>query len=334
MLTLRRILFFSLLSLLTAGCVKENRDNCRGLKLQFTYTYNNQDQNLLLEEVGSIRIYLFAQNTGILVDIIEVGAQDIARGYVYADILDGVYTAVAWGASSENMTQGGYRATTSISQAPPPVAIGSTSLNDFRMMLAYGLLPANPEAEVAPQVKNFDHLFWAIAEDITVAGRGTRTIPFEFQKNTSTLRVIINGIQYLPGRSLAPLNVFTTGKNWAYAYNNIPDVAAAPRMLYEPQSVTVDVNRMEADIRQQRFVIAQSATDPVLLYIRDAQHGVNMLNPINVINAILQSPDYNNQADIDREDLFIIELSIAFDLSITVTVNGWEIIILDPIIRD
>jgi hypothetical protein len=315
----------------------------QGLRLQFRYTHNSQNQDLLFEQVGSIRVFLFDQNTGTLAYIIPVGTQDIAKGYIDANVAQGLYTAIAWGGSSTNMLQGGYTdaqatnpATAGAVLQTVPIAIGSTTFDNFRMMLSYDLLPAgsNTLADVAPKVSDFDDLFYASTEDIFVVSNKQQTVDLSFIKNTSTLKITVTGLQHL--RSAMPLNVFTTGKNWLYEYDNTPDTYT-PRMLYLPQSETLAANNtMEVSIKQQRIHISQSAIDQIMLYVQDPATGTDIIAPLNVTAAIMQNPAYQSQAAIDAEDLFTINLAItapddSYDLTVTITINDWEIVILNPI---
>jgi hypothetical protein len=326
---LKRLLFISLLILTaTTGCIKDSLDDCeRGLRLQFRYIHNNQNQDLLVEQVRNIRVYIFDQNTNLLVNVIPASVQDIARGYIDVDMPEGLYTVIVWGGSSNDMPQGGYidaQATNPATNSYTSITIGTTTLDAFRMMLAYDPLTGNPIANATPKTADFGDLFYASAANITVAGWNRQTVNLDLIKNTSTLKVVVTGLEYL--RSGALLDVFATGKNWLYQQNNIFDVNA-PRMLYMPQNETLTANTMEISIKQQRLNINQTVIDPVLLYIRNTT-GANLIMPLNIIEAIRQNPAYSTQSDIDREDLFTITISIApgdVNLTVTITINGWTI---------
>jgi hypothetical protein len=332
---LKRLLFFSLLSLFAVSCIKEDMDNCqRGLRLQFRYIHNNQNTDLLSEQVRNILVYVFDQNTDVLVNVIPVGIQDIARGYMDVNVASGLYTVLAWGGSSTDMLQGGYRDATATNPAAntyAPITIGTTTLDEFRMMLTYDPLSGNTLADVAPKITNFDDLFYAGAESVSVVGNSRQTVDLAFIKNTSVLKVVVSGLQHL--RSTMPLEIFTTGKNWLYEYNNAPDMYT-PRMLYMPQTETLTANTMEVSIKQQRLNISQMAVDPVILYFRDPVNNTDIIAPLNLIEDIRQNPAYQTQAAIDAEDLFIIDISIqsvGSGLTVTITINDWQIVHLTPI---
>jgi hypothetical protein len=318
--------------------MSEDLGDCeRGLRLQFRYIHNNQSQDLLSEQVRNIRVYIFDQNTGILVDIINAGAQDIARGYVDVNMPEGLYTVIGWGGSGNDVLQGGYIDATVTNPAAntfTPIVIGTTTLDNFRMMLAYDPLTGNPVANVTPKTADFDDLFYASVVNIAVAGWNRQVVNLDLIKNTSTLKVTVTGLQYL--RSAMPVDIFTTGTNWLYTYNNTP-AANTPRMLYLPQSETLTANNtVEASIKQQRIHINQSAVDQIMLYLRDPITNADIIAPLNVTAAIMQNPAYQTQAAIDIEDLFTITISIppptdgSVDITVTITINGWDVVLFTP----
>lgn len=325
---IRNLVFFSLLAFIMGGCIQQDRSDCTmyGLRLQFKYTYNNSGQDLLVDEVRNIRVYVFDAESGLLVETVELDYGDISRSYIDICMPDGQYTFVAWGSSGDDLTQGGYAM---------QAITGTTMTDDFCMMLVDIPAPAGKGfTDVVPQNPDFDHLFFAIAEDVTVVARSGQTVEFDFIKNTSTLKVVVTGLEYLTrsggSRSLQdlPLDVFTTGKNWLYGYDNALDASAA-RMLYLPYDGSIGTDDMEVYVRQRRLSIAQSASDPVMLYVRHASENNDVIAPMNLVEAIMQNPAYSDQEAIDREDLFVLEISLMLDAGIVVTINGWEVIILD-----
>ncbi|MDR0333145.1 MAG: FimB/Mfa2 family fimbrial subunit [Dysgonamonadaceae bacterium] len=331
---LKKILLLPLLVLLLSSCIKDNLDDCGRLdfRLQFSFTLNNQHEDLLADEVRNIRVYVFDQVTGLLVDMINVTEQDIARGYIDVDLLGGRYTFVAWG-SNTNITNGGYAAAGTV---------GQTTLNDFRMTLATASLPSGSPyaglADVVPQTAGFGDLFWAIAKDVTVLSSGRdQSVDFDLIRNTNTLTVNVAGLENLSTRALTgmELDVFTVGRNWLYGNDNNL-FADTPRMLFLPH----DGNRDEAggkitevfNIRQQRLSQNPVAARPIL-YVRDAATNTALIPPLDVVYLIQQMKDdagnplYPNQGYIDREDTFLIDIEFRNNnegnLVIRISVKGW-----------
>jgi hypothetical protein len=342
---LKRLLFISILILAVTGCIKEEEDCDRGLKIQFRYVHNMQNRDLLVEHVRNIRIYIFNENSNLLTDIISVGIQDIARGYISVDTPPGEYTVIAWGGSSNDILRGGYAkfaaanpADTGAALQDTPIAIGITTLEQFRIMLDDDPLTGNPLANATPKKADFDNLFYGVATGITVAGWEYQEVNLDLIQNTSMLKVKVIGLNHLARTALPgmPVEIFLTGKKTVYLSNSRFD-PNAPRMLFLPQNSTLstDENTIEAFIKQQKISTAQIIIDPVLLYLRNTA-GSNLMAPLNIVDAIMQIPAYHNQAEIDREDLFVIEIIIApgdsVGLTVTITVNGWEIMATQPIL--
>ena len=337
----RNILIFLLTAILAGGCTKEDLGQCTGFRLMFEYTYNKQNQNLLTIRIHDIRVYIFDQSTGLLVKIVRVGDASIARGWVDVDLPDGVYTASAWAGSSTDMMQAGFMDAEMDNPASQlyklQATIGHTTLQNFRMMLAYNALTGG---EIAPKIEQFDDLFFAMAQNISVkTGGRNQTVKFDFLKNTSILKVKISGLERLWSYDQTPahpLNVFVTGKNGRYNYDNKID-AYAQQVHYEPPYTALTASEMDIDIKELRLDIYRNAAYPSLLHIVNPVTGQDMVPPLNIIDMILSAKDKNtgayiwkNQDDIDREEEFPIEISILYDLSVSVSVNGFEVVNTSP----
>lgn len=335
----RKMVILFLLAGLANGCIREELDDCEArLRFCFRYTYNNQRQDQLASQVGDIRIYLFNQDTGLLTDIIRADRQDIGRGWLEPDMPEGVFTAVAWAASGEDMMLGGYHDAEMTNPAThtyiPQARIGVTTLENFRMILASDMLPASLAGEVTPAREDFDHLFFAMATDVSVTKGSKKTVDFDFIKNTSTLKVRVTGLEHLSTHTPAtgqPFYVFVTGPNERYMYDNriAPN---AREVRYEPPYTALTAAAMELDIKVQRLDIAYHAARPVLLYIQSRTTGQDMVVPIDVTDAIFRAEDargtpvWQTQEDVDCEDEFPFEVSILHDLSVRIAVNGFEIV--------
>jgi hypothetical protein len=305
------------------------------LRLQFSHTYHNYGQDRL-EQIRDIRVYVFGSN-GVLFDVVRATQHDIAQGYMNLVLPNGVYTAVAWGGSSTDMLQGGYQIaemSTPGSNTYSEVTIGTTTLNSFRTLLSTAPLSGGVLGDVAPQNKQFDDLFYAIASDFPVIQGRNQTILLDFMKNTGILKVKVTGLQYLT--SPQSLDVFATIRNERYIYNNLIEPNARV-VRYEPPATTVTPTEMTVDIKVQRLLTSmQNATPPAELHIIPTQSGINMDTKINLLYAILNVKDnlgnnlYPNQEAIDKEDEFLFEISILHDLTVTVTLNDFELVTLIP----
>lgn len=326
------------------GCVREDVSKCRNLRIKFSYTYNMQDTDLLENEVGDLRIYLFNEQ-GILVKVVRAVEADLKAGYVDTEMNPGRYTAVAWAGSGNDLFQFGYsdyEADDWSQQLFNNIVIGRTTKEDFAMMITYNTLTDQSLAEITPKQHPLGDLFYAMADHITVVQGENQTISFNLIKNTNTLKVKITGLEHLSGYSPSgrvftkfaladlPLHVFVVGKNGQYRYDNtIGDYAK--KVLYEPTFRSLSATDMEVDIKTLRFDKAYHTLDPINLYVRRPNSDKDLINPINVLTAILQIKNtqgnllYRTQEDLDRQDEYAIEISILTNLSVRITINGFVI---------
>ncbi len=88
---------------------------------------------------------------------------------------------------------------------------------------------------------------------------------------------------------------------------------------------------MNAAIRTMRLDVDRHTTDPVLLYVQNAATGADVIEPMDVVGAIMQTKTatgtsvYRNQGDIDKADEFDVKISLSNDMAVTITIDGWEI---------
>jgi hypothetical protein len=324
----RKIVIFSLLAVLFSSCIKQDLSDCV-LRLQFSYTYNKSGQNQI-EEIRDIQVYVF-DGKGVLYEVIRATQQDITRGYVETILPDDTYTIIAWGNGSTDMMRHYKVAEMTVPAThtyTPQVRPGVTTLGNFRKKLSYELLPDNVYGDITPQNEQFDDLFYAIVQNLSVVEGSNQTALLNFMKNTGTLKVKVTGLQHL--KSTQPLRLFVTGKNGSYNYNNSIDDNA--RMVrYEP-AAQFTATEMNVDVKIQRLVIDRHrAIDPVELHVQDPETGKVMELPLNVLEAILTARDaggnllWPNQEAIDKEDEFLIEVSILHNLDIEITIREFEV---------
>ncbi len=183
-----------LVALMFGSCIKEDMTDCppdeASLRLQFSYTLNKENTEQLQKRVHNIKVFVFDQSTKLLMDIIDVNDADIAQGYKDIDLPVGTYTLSAWGGGSTNIYDHGFTAGTLVNSnilkdpdaSIPQTVIGVTTLNDFRFMVKGHSLQAegmdlNSPGDVTPigimSGINFDDLFFAMADNVTVVADET-----------------------------------------------------------------------------------------------------------------------------------------------------------------
>lgn len=341
---LKKLTVLLLGAALLAGCIGESIDDCPQCRLTLRYTYNYENVDRITAHIQDIHIYVFDTATRLLVDVIEVGPTDIERGWVdVSDLPDGRYTFVAWGGSGDDMSRSFLEAHMhdATEHDHSDSRIGTTTLDDFYMMLDYDELPADVHGDIAPKSDDFDDLFHAMVENVSLKRGETRSVDFDFIRNTNVLKVTVTGLEHLWNHNYnggtrapsadQPLHVFAVGKNGRYQWNNTIDTDAR-LVRYEPPCHTLTANTMEVDIKTMRLDVDRHTNDPVELHIRNAVTGHEMIEPLDVVGAITRTRStrgdllWPDQEAIDREYEFPLEISILHDLSVMIKIGNWTVV--------
>lgn len=339
------------------GCVYEDDSDCgdgsiagtgEGVKLDFSFTNNKEAQNLFANQINDVRVYIFDQASGILRYIVDLDREDIVRGEIAVDIPSGTYSIVAWASNAEDMMADGFRAawaddTDGDGQTNEydDISKDVTTLKDFRMMLTYDQVPDGEAGDVTPKIANFGDLYYAEGDNLVIDRKQDQTIYFNFTKNTSVLNVTVGGMQHFgaatraTGDSIPPVNLFVLGNNGIMENNNSTD-NNAQRMRYNPYNQTMTTDTLTTSIKSMRLDLDEQSQDDVKLYLHNPDDHSDVINPMGLLDVILATCDdqgntvYNNQQDIDKEDEFNIEITIATDLTVSVSVNGFTPVVLTP----
>jgi hypothetical protein len=338
--------------MLAVGCVGQMLEPCIVARVPINFELNPSHEDQLSESVEMIDVYVFDQRSGLLVRVLPVDRGSIERGYFdISDLPDGVYTFVAWGDSDADMSRSfmGVQLDDAESGEYSEVRVGVTKLSNFYMMLGYDVLPENVAGDVTPIVNDFDDLFFARARDVRITSGVSTTVELSFVRNANTLKIRLGGLDKVrlsrepktrEEEDTPPLNVFVLAKNGRYNIDNEID-SHAQIVRYEPQYLdyNVDGNSMTVYVKTMRIDLVRHNLDPVLLYIQTPQ-GVDIIPPVDILKAILQirdgdgEPVFSSQDALDSQQEFEIDVEFEYTgskLSVTITINDWEIEILDPI---
>ena len=349
---MKKAIIFSLTAFLfLAGCMNEPYRDCSGrIRLEFIHTINTAFEDRLREEVRNIQVYVFDNETGILVDIVPVNQSAVQRGYV--DLVfpnSGRYTLLAWGASSDNTREGGHKTVETVNATAyeyvEGARIGETTLWNFRKKLEYEEVARSGNSgqrTFVPRNAQFDNLFHAKVADIPVRLESQQTVVMDLMRNTSVLRIEVVGLEYLQmilGDN--PLQVFVTGNNARYHTDN--DICSrASELLFLPRYREVTDFVKQLDIYIHRLIIETHLDNPgneVILWVQHPVTGMNLIRPLNLMRAILSVRDpvtgdlvWQTQDDIDREEEYTIRISFfPHDLNVGVSIKGWNVGGLSPI---
>jgi hypothetical protein len=278
-----------------------------------------------------------------LARIVELTPAEVDRGWAeIRDLSGGAYTFVVWGGSSTDMLKGGFLdAHMSGNNPSRSVAVGETTLEEFRLMADS---QPTPSGAVAPKQETFDDLFHAAAENVQVVRGTEQAVDFDFIRNTNVVKVHISGLDKLETFDGEPLQVYITAENGHYGWNNGID-PYADLVRYEPKHQLLTDTDMYIDIKTLRFDLSRhDASDPILLYIIGPATGEVLTDgePIDLLKALRSVKDpqgnypYRTQEDFDREYYFPIDIVISMnenhsvsgkaELVVRIFINDWEIV--------
>ena len=327
-----------------AGCVRQDLpDNwdgrgCRVLfGLEFHYTFDGSDQ--VENYVKDIHLYVFDSETGVLYDIIDISAEEIARGgRIPASLPPGKFDFIAWGSGNKDITTGGFHES-HMQDAQQQMLVGGvtkgvTTLDDFRMIL--GMEQQGDYA--VPRVSNFDDIFFAESRKFEIMGDKDQTVTFDFVRNSHMLLITVEGVQHVLPATRAeaecPLTIYVTGRNGSYCHDNTID-PYSPLLRYESAPHTVTKNEVKSDIKVLRLVKAMHIDDNTVdLVVEDKESGREIAR-IDVLKYITErivdengALKYPEQEDINKEKEFHIPLKFEPDGvngGFTISIKDWVI---------
>lgn len=310
--------------LILAGCSLRDEFPARNgeLILDFEYTLNMENTDQFADEVNMMTVYVFDEEGFYLDTYTASGAAFSQSGRMNIPLPEGRYTVLTAGGPMDT-----YHAGTSDDNDDVTVGLtkGVSHIDYFRMMLkksdatAYGNPVAMPPSP----------LFYGRADfDIPANGTASRTI--SLVKDTS---VIIFRITKTASRSRADDDsneVYCGGRNtYLDALNGVTD--ESPAMTYLPKSNTrPGDNQYEITIPMGRLIIGM----PVNALAKDRNSDEKYIDN-DLVALICATGVYETQEDLDREDTFVIDIVIegdGADVTVTVSINGWELVDISPVI--
>lgn len=160
-----------------------------------------------------------------------------------------------------------------------------------------------------------------MVENVEVRSGKEFNYMIDFTKNTNRVELRVLGLEHM---EYTPV---LSADNGRYNYRNaIPNDAL--ERIYVPLSSNT---RSEGKIFT--YNILRLMEDRwVSLHFLD-NRGNNIIpefEGLNIIEEIMKSPKYNQQMDLDREDYYEIELKFDGLTLVSMKINGWEIISINP----
>lgn len=322
---------------LFAGCVKDKIGICySGLKLRYHYTLNPQDTNAFGPDINELTIHVFDSRGMFYEEFVFDDPADLAEDHViFLPLPDGKWDIVTWGSEGKGALTNSYDMGILSSDSSGPIYSqgiekGQTNIEEARLWIKNHAEHEDGRRHVTDKLSR---LYYAGIYSVTTTTgvNPVNIVDVPMMQNTNTLRIIINGLPQVTTRAASKDFTVTADMiNGHYRHNNLLCSDGLP-LKYEngewvdgedglQYDLTVlrpfmDDNVSELKIRLPGFTIPGTGNGEIALPI---------------IPTIMQSPDYNNQTDLDRSNLYIFEFNFDSDLNFTVTVNGWKIVNVTP----
>ncbi len=311
-------------SWLVAGCVKEDFSGCPTGSYSIAFEYINhtdaEHPNRFCTDVHRVDLYVF-DSTGYFVKCItNSGTPFVEDFHVEPELSEGSYTLVAWGNISDEVIM------------KPAFVSGKTTLGECLLSLK--------AIENQSVNKKLTSVFHAIKE-VTVDGFTDKTDVLSFTKNENRLNLTVkwfdkSGIPCIHCCADGVRTRVVDPKGATYKFDNTV-VASGNELTYYPYQSTNNEtqNQLAGVFSLMRLVEGEKLT---LLIERSMQDGtIKELYHTDLIGLIQNHPYTRVQSELDRQDVYGIEISLIDDLDgdtdtymqAAITVAGWKIILQD-----
>lgn len=309
---------------LVAGCVKEDFSGCPTGSYSIAFEYVNhtdtEHPNRFCTDVHRIDLYVF-DSTGHFVKCITNSEAPFTEDFrIEPELPEGNYTLVAWGNICDEVI------------IRPAFVSGKTTIEE-------GLLSLKA-IENQSVNKKLTSIFHAIKE-VTVDGFTDKTDILSFTKNENQLNLTVkwfekSGIPCIHRCAEGVRARVVDPKGATYKFDNSV-VASSNELTYYPyQNANNDArNQLESVFSLMRLVEGEKLT---LLIERLMPSGtIKELYRTDLIELIRMHPYAYTQSELDRRDVYEIEISLIDDLDgdtdtymqTAIIIAGWKIILQD-----
>lgn len=298
-----------------------------GVRVQYDFVFNSNGENLFESNINSVTAYVFDQDSLFYGAYSDQGAH-LTNTYTMDIPLEAGndYYIVAWAGKDKWSYSVGQMIDAEHHIFIDELRKGGTKMSDFRLMVNNYLEGEENELYL---VENPTDLYYGYHDKFHVELRDFTPIKnISFIKNTNTIKVNVEGIQYISPesatyKSVDSLNIYCVARNGRYKYDNtIGEFARS--ITYLPPFTQLEDDIYRVELKTMRLVVGDNPT----LVIKDDND--NILLEKDIVSQILNNPEYNDQEDLDREDTFEFDIKIDAQLNVAVFINGWEVIEIDP----
>ena len=309
------ILILSLVCLITS-CTEENLDKCiPGVTVNYYYTYNKQDKNLFGKEVHELSILAFDENEKFrYIFHITDSASLHNNNSIYLPLPAGNWTILTWGGYMDHYLFG--EVSSKNNNELSDLIARETKLSDFR--LALHTSPSDSEADIETQ-SFISNLYYGNATRVTTYTNRLTSASIPMIKNTNDINIRIKGIHGI--ETLGPDEFKSYIKMSNHRYDSENENQSGDKKLMYLRNCLIENNTVTSRLR----VLRLEANDTHSYLCIESKHLPNGGIKIPLIKTILENPQYNSQSDLDKEDEYVFEFLVNYDLSIDITINDWII---------
>lgn len=290
--------------LLCGGCVKDDRDGCRGgATMCFEYTFNDLNTDLFTAQSDHLSVYIY-DSKGNFVECVDVSRSDGTLGSdnkINLSLPYGTYTAIAWanhrgGDFDHVYDRSMYQSSVSLKCA------GDGSVASHPNQLMHGIAQFT--------VSNTDN--------------GSETT-ISMKKNSNDVKIVLNIIGSVSPVTANDFEVYISGCNGTYNHDNT--LAACRPLTYIPARSLAGVTKIEASFRVLR--ILRSGDLQLLIKKQGTRAPIALPFSVNLADQIALNPTYVTDNDFDRTDRYTLtyDIDVSGNPAITlVSINDWTYI--------
>jgi hypothetical protein len=318
--------------LLFSACVKEKTEICySGLLMHYHYDLNPDRTNRFGSDVDKLTILAFDEND-LFYQAFEVAHPDQLTddNLIWLDLPDGKWTIVSWGGDMNTYDMGILNEQRDVSVVDYFNGTrGSVTLADHRVWLNNFVWIDSTNKLVTDDIS---HLFYG--QVTATATTSTRQVPHtevQMMRNTNTLSIQIEGLpaDTEPGRTRAHQdNITVTADmvNGRCRADNEICLDALNIRYAQTHAISSTETTLDTDLKVMRIFVDDDDSVITLSGTFLEHHGYpDGRIDIPLVDTILESPEYNTQEDLDRENHYEFLLSFDSDMGLTITVNGWKV---------
>lgn len=308
-------LILSLVSITTA-CTEENLDKCiPGVTVNYYYTYNKQNKNLFGKEVHELSILVFDENEKFsrIFHITDSAALH-NNNSIYLPLPAGNWTILTWGGYIDNYHLG--ESNSKNKDELSDLIAGVSNLSDFRLTL--DTKPSDNGADIETQ--NFiSNLYYGTITPVTTCNNRIVSKSVPMMKNTNDITIRIKGIHGIETLRADEFKSYIQMSNHRYDSEN-RNQSGDKKLIYLRDCL------IENGIAKSNLRVLKLEADDTSSYLCvESKHLPNGGIKVPLIKTILESPQYNDQSDLDKEDDYVFEFVVNYDLSVDITINDWVI---------